>query len=73
MIAWNTLWDETNARPYTAISRNWDLGKFGGWGVWLDDQLYMAHLAGLLDDEVARENLAVAFARATPQGNLPAC
>ena len=70
MIAWNTVWDEANARPYTAISRNWDLGKFGGWGVWLDDQLFMAHLAGLLDEEIARENLAVALASATPQGNL---
>jgi putative isomerase len=70
VIAWNTVWDEVNARPYSAISRNWDLGKFGGWGVWLDDQLYMAHLAGLLDEEVARENLAVALASATPQGNL---
>ena len=70
VIAWNTVWDEANTRPYTAISRNWDLAKFGGWGVWLDDQLYMAHLAGLLDEEVARENLAVALASATPQGNL---
>jgi putative isomerase len=70
VIGWNTLWDEANARPYTAISRNWDLGKFGGWGVWLDDQLFMAHLAGLLDEEIARENLAVALASATPQGNL---
>jgi putative isomerase len=71
VIAWNTVWDAANARPYTAISRNWDLGKFGGWGVWLDDQLYMAHLAGLLDEEAARENLAAALAGATPQGNLP--
>lgn len=70
VIAWNTVWDEANTRPYTAISRNWDLGKFGGWGVWLDDQLYMAHLAGLLDEELARENLAAALAGATPQGNL---
>ena len=60
----------TNPRPYTAISRNWDLSKFGGCGLWLNDQLFMAHLAGLLDQEIARENLAVALASATPQGNL---
>src|SRR3712207_6158085 len=70
VIAWNTVWDPINARPYTAISRNWNLSKFGGYGVWLNDQQYAALLSGLLDPEVARENLATAFASATPDGNL---
>ena len=70
VMAWNTVWDEVNARPYTSISRNWNQQKFGGFGVWLNDQLYAALLTGLIDPEVARENLAAAFASATPQGNL---
>ena len=70
VMGWNTLWDGVNARPYTSISRNWNQAKFGGFGVWLDDQLYAALMTGLLDPEVARENLRAALASATPQGNL---
>jgi putative isomerase len=70
VVAWNTVWDGINQRPYTAISRNWDLGKFGGFGVWLNDQLYATLMAGELDAGLARENLAVVLASATPQGNL---
>ncbi|CAM5769594.1 hypothetical protein LMIY3S_02890 [Labrys miyagiensis] len=70
VVAWNTVWDGINRRSYTGISRNWDLGKFGGFGVWLNDQFYAALLAGELDAGLARENVAVALANATPQGNL---
>ena len=70
VMAWNTVYDEINRRPYTCISRNWNQSKFGGFGVWLDDQLYHALATGLFDAEMARENLAVALANATPQGNL---
>jgi putative isomerase len=70
VVGWNTVWDAVNRRPYTSISRNWNLSKFGGFGVWLNDQQYAALLAGLFDKELARENLAVALANATPQGNL---
>ena len=54
VMGWNTVWDPVNARPYTSISRNWNEAKFGGFGVWLDDQLYAALLAGLFDPELAR-------------------
>ena len=70
VMGWNTVWDAVNARSYTSISRNWNEAKFGGFGVWLDDQLYAALLSGLFDPEAARENLACALASATPQGNL---
>jgi putative isomerase len=70
VMAWNTVWDEVNRRPYTSISRNWNLAKFGGYGVWLNDQLYHALLTGLLDRGLATENLRTALASATPQGNL---
>jgi putative isomerase len=70
VVGWLTVWDPVNRRPYTAISRSWDLTKFGGFGVWLDDQLYTALFAGLFDPEQARENLATALANVTPHGNL---
>ena len=70
VMAWNTLWDGVNARPYTSISRNWNQAKFGGFGVWLDDQLYAALMTGMLDPEVGRENLRAALASVTPQGNF---
>ncbi len=71
VIGWNTVWDGANRRPYTSLSRNWVSQKFGGWGVWLNDVLYHGLMAGLFDDDVARENLAAVFAGATPAGNLP--
>jgi putative isomerase len=70
VMAWNTVWDEVNDRPYTSISRNWNLAKFGGYGVWLNDQLFHTLMTSALDPGVARENLATALASATPQGNL---
>jgi putative isomerase len=70
VLGWNTVWNEVNRRPYISISRNWNLAKFGGFGVWLNDQQYAAMLAGLFDAQMARGNLAVALASATPQGNL---
>lgn len=71
VIGWNTVWDPINRRPYTALSRNWATSKFGGFGVWLDDVLYHALLAGHLDAGIARENLAAVLGGLTPQGNLP--
>ena len=70
VTGWLSMWDAFNARPATCISRNWNLAKFGGYGVWLNDQLYAALMGSLFDPELARENLAVALASATPQGNL---
>ncbi|ULJ75636.1 MGH1-like glycoside hydrolase domain-containing protein [Rhizobium gallicum] len=67
VVAWNTVWDETNARPYTAVTRIWNLGKFA---VWYNDQTFAALLAGVFDADLARENMAVALAGATPQGNI---
>ena len=71
VIGWNTVYDPVNRRPYTALSRNWSSAKFGGFGVWLDDVLYHAHLAGHLDLRLAEENLHAVFAGRTEAGNLP--
>ncbi|MBO9196830.1 glycoside hydrolase family 37 [Rhizobium sp. 16-449-1b] len=67
VVAWNTIWDETNARSYTAVTRIWNLGKFA---VWFNDQIFAALLAGVFDADLARENMATAMASATPQGNI---
>ena len=71
VIGWNTVYDPVNRRPYTALSRNWSSAKFGGFGVWLDDVLYHALLAGTLDLTLAEENLHAVFAGRTDAGNLP--
>ena len=71
VIGWNTVYDPVNRRPYTALSRNWSSVKFGGFGVWLDDVLYHALLAGSLDLTIAEENLRAVFAGRTEAGNLP--
>jgi putative isomerase len=70
VIAWNTVWDPVNNRPYTTLSRNWGAQKFGGWGVWLDDLFFHALMASLVDADIARENLEAALSNATPYGNL---
>lgn len=71
VIGWNTVWDSINRRPYTSLSRNWVAQKFGGFGVWLDDILYHALMAGAFDGNVARENLEAVLAGSQPAGNLP--
>jgi putative isomerase len=71
VMGWNALYDRTNHRPYITCSRNWDLDKFGGFGFWLNDTLVNAFLVALFDLDQARENLSLAFAGATPEGNLP--
>ncbi len=70
VMGWNTVWDEVNARATTSISRNWNQHKFGGFGVWLDDQLYAGLVTALFDSDVGRENLLAVLASATPQGNF---
>lgn len=71
IIAWNTIFDPVNRRPYTAFSRNWTTAKFGGFGVWLNDVLFNALLSSTLDADLMRDNLLAVLAGATPQGNLP--
>jgi putative isomerase len=70
VIAWNTVWDPVNHRPYTTLSRNWGMQKFGGWGVWLDDLFFHALMASVIALDVACENLEAALSNATPEGNL---
>jgi putative isomerase len=70
VVGWNTVYDEVNQRAYTSISRNWNLHKFGGFGVWLNDQQYAAHMSALFDPQMGIENLSVALANATPDGNF---
>ena len=67
VVGWSTLWDPVNRRPYTVVSRIWNLGRFA---VWYNDQTFAALLAGMFDATLARENMAVALAGATPQGNV---
>lgn len=71
VVAWNTVWDPVNRRPYTALSRLWVGEKFGGFGVWMDDLFYHALLSAAFDEQLARENLQAVLAGATPEGNIP--
>jgi len=71
IVAWNTVFDNVNQRPYTVLSRNWTTQKFGGFGVWLNDVLLSALLCNMVDAQSARDNLLAVMAGATPQGNLP--
>lgn len=71
IVAWNTVFDKVNHRPYTALSRNWTTQKFGGFGVWLNDILLSALLCNMVDAQSARDNLCAVTAGTTPQGNLP--
>lgn len=71
IVAWNTLWDTANRRPTTVLTRNWLTAKFSGWGVWLNDMLFHALLAGLAGDfPTARANLQAALGYQSPEGNL---
>ncbi len=71
VVGWNTVWDHVHARPTTVLTRNWVSGKFGGWGVWLDDMLFHSVLASSCGDfELALANLDAAIGSSTPAGNL---
>jgi putative isomerase len=67
VVGWNTIWDAVNRRAYTAVTRIWNLGEFA---VWYNDQTFAALLASVFDADLARQNMAVALAGATPQGNV---
>ena len=71
ILGWNSLWDGVNKRAYTACSRNWDMGKFGGFGVWLTDTGLNAMLLSSLEPEMARENFNAIMSHQTTQGNFP--
>ncbi len=71
VMAWNTVWDDANHRPYTALSRGW-LHGFGGWGIWMSDAFYatlMCARAG--DTTIARANLQAVLDAAQAAGNIP--
>ncbi len=73
VLAWNTVWDPLNRRPYTAATRGWVATKFGGWIVWqLDAFLHSIVAAELGDREVAEANIDAALSLATNRGNLAA-
>lgn len=71
VMAWNTVYDDANRRPYTACSRAW-LRGFGGWGVWMSDAFYNALLCARAGDAfMARANLEAVLAQQQPAGNIP--
>jgi putative isomerase len=71
VVAWNTVWDPVNDRPYTVATRTWAAEKFGGWFVWQSDAFYHAILAAVAGDPaVARWNVDAGLSCATEQGNL---
>ncbi|MEM8664916.1 MAG: trehalase family glycosidase [Pseudomonadota bacterium] len=71
VMAWNHVYDDVNRRPYTVLTRNWNVKKFGGFGVWLNDVVYNAWMWGLIDLAKARQNLEAVFAWQTEAGNFP--
>ena len=71
VVAWNTVWDTINDRPYTVATRAWAADKFGGWFVWQSDAFFHAILAAAAGDhEVARWNVEAGLSCATEYGNL---
>lgn len=71
VMAWNTVWDTANHRPYTCLTRGW-VDHLGGWGIWLTDVLYNALLNARVGDwPMARANLAAVLNNQQPSGVLP--
>lgn len=71
IMAWNTVWDPVNARPYTTCSRHWDVGKFGGFGIWLTDTAVNALLHSQFGEDQAWENLECILSGQAVAGNFP--
>ncbi|MFA3916987.1 MGH1-like glycoside hydrolase domain-containing protein [Ruegeria hyattellae] len=71
VLSWNHVMDPVNNRPYTVLTRNWDQRKFGGFGVWMNDNLLHALMWVMFDPKKARENIEAVFAGQTEAGNFP--
>jgi putative isomerase len=71
VLAWNHVFDPVNKRPYTALTRNWSQKKFGGFGVWLNDNLFHGLMWAMLKTDKAQHNIEAVFANQTTAGNFP--
>ncbi|MDE0111473.1 MAG: trehalase family glycosidase [Albidovulum sp.] len=71
VISWNHVWDDTNRRPYTALSRFWNRRKFGGFGVWLNDILFNALMWSHFEPRAAIDNFDAVATWQTSEGNFP--
>ena len=71
VLAWNHVYDPVNNRPYTALTRNWSQKKFGGFGIWLNDNLFHAFMWAILDPDKSLQNIKAVFSGQTKAGNFP--
>ncbi|MGB0718129.1 MAG: hypothetical protein ACPGO7_02240, partial [Alphaproteobacteria bacterium] len=71
VLAWNHVYDPVNNRPYTALTRNWSQKKFGGFGIWLNDNLFHAFMWAILDPDKSLQNIKAVFTGQTKAGNFP--
>jgi hypothetical protein len=70
-ISWNTVYEPSQSRVVTTVSRLWNVGKRGGYALFCWDAFFNALLAGVSSRELAYVNTVEMLRALTPEGFVP--
>lgn len=70
-IAWNTIYEPSDDRVVTTVSRLWNVGKRGGFALFCWDNFFNALLADVHSTELAYANAIEICREVTPEGFVP--
>jgi hypothetical protein len=70
-IAWNTIYEPSQSRVVTTVSRLWNVGKRGGYALFCWDAFFNALLAAVSNKELAYVNTVEMLRAITPEGFVP--
>lgn len=69
-LAWNTIYDPSNQRAISPVTRIWNLQR-GGWVLFCWDTFFAAYLAAVDNKELAYANVVTALEEVTADGFVP--
>jgi len=70
VLAWNVIYEPTNDRVITPVSRNWNVG-WGGWILFEWDTYFVAYMHSLNNKELAYANAIAMTKEITDRGLVP--
>jgi putative isomerase len=70
-ISWNTIYEPSQSRVLTTVSRLWNVGKRGGYALFCWDAFFNALLAAVSSRELAYVNTVEMLRALTPEGFVP--
>lgn len=70
-IGWNTIFEPARSRVITTVSRAWNVGKRGGFGMFCWDAFFNAALSAIHSRDLAYANALEMLSEVTPEGFVP--